>query len=126
MDNDALVAAARTHVGAFRLSAPDLVAGEVAAAILTASGRVYTGISLHLACGIGFCAEHSAVAAMLKERETHIRKVVAVSRAAVLPPCGRCRELMAQVNRDNFACEVILPRGSRTLKDLLPEAWMYP
>jgi cytidine deaminase len=126
MDNEALVAAARTHLGTFRLSRPDLVAGEVAAAILSASGKLHTGISIDLACGIGFCAEHAAVAEMLKGRETRIRKVVAVSETTILPPCGRCRELMAQVNRDNFACEVILPRRSRTLADLLPDSWLDP
>jgi cytidine deaminase len=126
MDNDALIAEARKHLGTFALSQPDWVAGEVAAAVLTASGKVYTGISIDLACGIGFCAEHSAVAAMLQGRETNIRKVVAVSRAGVIPPCGRCRELMAQVDHRNFECEVILAKGTRTLSKLLPDHWAYP
>src|SRR5262245_18553960 len=36
--------------------------GYVGAALATDRGNVYTGINITLICGIGFCAEHSAVA----------------------------------------------------------------
>jgi len=61
---------------------------------------------------------------MLKHRETIIRKIVAVSEHSVLAPCGRCRELMFQVNLLNLECEVILPEGSVKLKELLPHTWL--
>ena len=125
MNNESLTAEAKKYVGEFALSEPDLTAGSVAAALVTEAGNVYTGVCLDLACGIGFCAEHAAVAAMLRERETVIRKIVAVSRDGVLPPCGRCRELMLQVDRHNAQCEVILPGGaSAALQDLLPHTWL--
>lgn len=113
-------------VGEFDLSAPDLTAGSVAAALRTAQGHTYTGICLDLSCGIGFCAEHSAVAEMLKARETRIEMVVAVGANRILSPCGRCRELMAQVDRGNLATLVVMP-GERiaTLRELLPEHWMW-
>jgi cytidine deaminase len=71
----------------------------VGAALLRTSGTLDTGVSVDLECGIGFCAEHAAVAEMLKPRESEVRVIVAVnSEKEVLPPCGRCRELLWQVD----------------------------
>jgi cytidine deaminase len=50
--------------------------------------NVYSGICLDYACGLGFCAEHAAVAEMLKHRETQIVKIVAVNKERILSPCG--------------------------------------
>ena len=61
MDID-LIEAAQAVAGRFRLSEPRLTAGQVGAALRTRSGRIYTGICLDLACGLGTCAEHSAIA----------------------------------------------------------------
>jgi cytidine deaminase len=97
----------------------------VGAALITKAGHIYTGICIDVSCGMGFCAEHAAVAEMLKARETEIVMVVAVGEGAILSPCGRCREMMVQVNRANFDTLVILS-GERvmTLRELLPEHWM--
>ena len=92
-----LIDAARSVLGTFDLAV--CVAGNVAAALETEDGTIYTGICLDLACGVGFCAEHSAVAEMLKHRETAIRQIVAVGDTGIMPPCGRCRELLMQVDR---------------------------
>ena len=41
---------------------------------------------------------------------------------ATLSPCGRCRELLAQVDVDNLDATVLLPEGRSTrLRELLPE-----
>ena len=118
-----LIRAAREIQGSFRLS-EDFSAGAVAAALRTRSGNVYTGICIELACGIGFCAEHSAVAEMLKHRETEIEAVVAVSPEGIIPPCGRCRELLAQVNEGNLQTRVLVAEDKVVLlKDLLPHRW---
>ncbi len=124
---DELVAAARDVLGKFALIKPSITAGGVAAALVSASGRVYTGINLDLACGIGTCAEHAAVAEMLKARETRIARIVAVDAEGILAPCGRCRELLVQVDGKNLDCEVVLPGGtSARLEELLPRAWLEP
>lgn len=52
---------------------------ELMTAILSASGRVYTGICVDTQCSVGFCAEHAAVAEMLKARESEIALGVAVA-----------------------------------------------
>ena len=120
-----LIETARPLVGEIVLGRPDLSAATVACALRAASGRTYTGVCVHLGCGIGFCAEHAAVAEMLKARETRIESVVAVTADGVLPPCGRCRELMAQVDPRNFDARVGLPGGrSASLRDLLPDHWL--
>jgi cytidine deaminase len=119
-----LIAAARRVQGAFSLGA-DFSAGGVAAAVRGRSGRLYTGICLDLACGIGFCAEHAAVAEMLKHRESEIDAVVAVGAGVILAPCGRCRELMAQINPANLDCRVVLGEDRvLRLRTLLPEHWL--
>jgi cytidine deaminase len=124
MDNESLIAAARHCVGEFPLSAHWRTAGGVASALVTEAGNVYTGICIDLDCSVGFCAEHSAIAAMLKERETVIKKIVAVTVDRIVPPCGRCRELMGQVDLRNTGCEILLPDGeSVTLEALLPRRW---
>ena len=55
--------------------------GGVACALLTDKGNIYTGIYIEAKCGIGFCAEHSAIADMIKHGETKIVKLVS-SRSA--------------------------------------------
>ena len=120
-DAHRLIAAASALAGAFRTS-EDCTAGGVAAALMSASGRVYTGICIDTACGMGFCAEHAAVAEMLKARESRIAMAVAVAAdGRILAPCGRCRELMWQVDARNQDTRVVLaPDRTVSLAELLP------
>jgi cytidine deaminase len=121
---DQLIDAARNVCGEFEL-ANDFSAGSVGAAIRTAEGNIYTGVCIDIACGLGFCAEISAIAEMLKHRETWITDVVAVMRDGILPPCGRCRETIAQIDRRNLDCRIILGEDmTTTLRQLLPEHWL--
>ena len=97
-------------------------AGSVAALIVTASGRHYTGVCMEFTSGMGFCAEHAAVADMLKDHETQIAHVVAVHKSGkIYPPCGRCREMMWQLDTRNRDAMVILaPDLAKPLHELLP------
>jgi len=101
-------------------------AGSVAAALRARGGRVYTGLCLEVACGIGFCAEHAAVAEMLKDRETVVEAVVAVKQGGrIVSPCGRCRELLLQISPANADCCIALgPTRTVRLGDLLPAHWL--
>ncbi|MFZ2096811.1 MAG: cytidine deaminase [Anaerolineales bacterium] len=105
-------------------------AGDVACALQSTTGRLYLGVCLDIGSGIGFCAEHSAIAAMVTAGETAIALVVAISGdGKILPPCGRCRELMYEIDASNLeSTEVILDEEkSVKLKYLLPypyhEVW---
>ena len=98
--------------------------GSVGAAIFTTKGNIYTGIDIDVACGIGFCAEHSAIAEMLKHRETQIEMIVATDATTIRPPCGRCRELMFQIDYKNLNTKVYVSREKYiTLNELLPYRW---
>src|SRR5512136_1205491 len=101
-------------------------AGDVACALLSASGKLYFGVCIDVGSGIGFCAEHSAIAAMITAGESRIAKIVAVwGEGVVLPPCGRCREFMYQVDSANLTdTEVILGENKTVkLKELLPHVY---
>jgi len=100
----------------------DCSAGTVASVIISRSGKTYTGISLDFACSLGFCAEHAAIAEMLKAHESEISLIVAVDEhGSVLPPCGRCREMLWQLNPTNKEALIILaPNRAFSLRNLLP------
>jgi len=124
MTAEELIEEAHKIVGKYTLSNADFSAGTVGAALLTAKGNVYTGIDIDVACGIGFCAEHSAIAEMLKNRETQIEMIVATNKESIIPPCGRCRELMFQVDCKNVNTKVYLSKEKyMTLDELLPNRW---
>ena len=117
-----LLTIARSLVRPITLGRPDWDAATVAAAIRTPLGNVYTGICIHVACGMGFCAEHAAAAEMIKAGETQIETVVAVAEDRVLAPCGRCREFLTQIDPRNRQARVLLESGRITsLGELLPE-----
>ena len=59
--------------------------GDVGCALITDKGNVYLGVSIDTCCGMGFCAEHSAIAAMVTHGEHIIKKIVAVVENG-LPP----------------------------------------
>ncbi|WP_121966140.1 cytidine deaminase [Myroides sp. N17-2] len=124
MESKELKAIALQYAKANELN--DFIAyGSVAAAIETIDGNVYTGVSIDTACSMGFCAEHGAVAEMLKHGENKIKRVVAVTEDGnAVPPCGRCRELMTQLAQENESAivevenEVYVNLGS-----LMPYDW---
>ena len=100
---------------------------------MTDRGNLYSGVSIDTGSGTGFCAEHSAIAAMVTAGEYRISRIVAVwrdgdERLAVLPPCGRCREFMRQVDPANMNTQVVLGMDeSMTLAQLLPvHEWPAP
>ena len=120
-----LIEKARSLTGEFQLSQEWTVAGAVGAALRTDKGHIYTGICVELLCGIGFCAEHAAVASMLEKRETRIEMIVAVSSRDILPPCGRCREMLIQVDAANADTKVIVGKDQWVpLSELLPHHWI--
>ena len=120
-----LIEKAKEYLGEFPLATEYASAGYVSAAILSSADNIYTGICIDVSSGIGFCAEHAAIADMLKHRETVIKMVVAVSPEGISPPCGRCREFMMLLDKENVNTQVIVAEGViKPLKELLPYHWM--
>ncbi len=122
MDFSELLAVAKANLN-YRQISRMASAGSVAAAILTAEGNVYTGVCIDTPAGMGFCAEHSAVAAMITAGESRIVRMVAtgIDDEGACAPCGRCREFINAVHDENYKCEVMLEDGSiTTIGELLP------
>jgi hypothetical protein len=123
MEPDELIRVAAPLAVPFKAAACE--SGGVAAAILTASGAVYTGICIDARCGMGFCAEHSAVAEMLKARESEGPHGGggAPRRPRALPvrPLPRADVAGGRAQRRHPGDP---PPGGRvkTLRELLPEA----
>jgi cytidine deaminase len=99
--------------------------GSVACALVTDKGNIYTGICIDAPSGIGFCAEHAAIAQMVNNGETRIVKIVAVgAKGTIYPPCGRCREFIYQINPKNIEAEILVEENKIvTLEKLLPFRW---
>ena len=104
-------------------------AGGVAAAILSASGKIYTGVCIDTCSTLGICAERNAIFNMVTNGEQEIQKVLAVmSDGKTGAPCGACRELMVQLMPDNYKeIEIMLDYQVEkivTLGELTPEWWI--
>ena len=106
-----------------------ITAGEVSAAILSASGKIYTGVCMDTCSTLGICAERNAIFNMITCGESRISKVL-----AILPdgttgaPCGACRELMVQLMPGTYQdVEIMLDYEKEkivTLGELTPHWWI--
>lgn len=124
---DELYTAAKQVLRPRRIS-DRMEAGGVAAAVEDGSGRVYVGVCVDAACSLGVCAERNAIFNMITCGESVLRRVVAVDwDGRALPPCGACRELMAELMPETYkSVEIMLDYEAArvvTLGDLTPEWW---
>lgn len=104
-------------------------AGGVAAAILSSSGKIYTGVCVDTCSTLGICAERNAIFNMITNGEQEIKKVL-----AIMPdgksgaPCGACRELMVQLMPESYQeIEVMMDFEAEeivTLGELTPKWWI--
>ena len=110
-----------------RQISPFIDAGGVAAAILTKSGNIYVGVCIDTCSTLGVCAERNAIMNMITNGEHLIDKVVAVvPDGSVGAPCGACRELMMQLDKNSGDIEILMDLDSRRtvkLSELVPDWW---
>lgn len=104
-------------------------AGGVAAAVLSSSGKIYTGVCIDTCSTLGICAERNAIFNMITNGEQEISKVLAIMPDGKTgAPCGACRELMVQLMPDsNKDIEIMLDYEKEkivTLGELTPEWWI--
>lgn len=104
-------------------------AGGVAAALLSASGKIYTGVCIDTCSTLGICAERNAIFNMITNGESVIKKVLAIMPdGKQSPPCGACRELMVQIMPDDYQeIEILLDYETKrivTLGEITPEWWI--
>lgn len=106
-----------------------VTAGEVSAAVLSSSGKIYTGVCIDTCSTLGICAERNAIFNMITNGEQEIRKVLCIPPVRGKgAPCGACRELMVQLMPDQYkSIEIMLDYESEkimTLGELTPEWWI--
>ncbi len=92
----------------------------VASAMRTKSGKIFVGVNVEQVhsspCSI--CAEYTIVSQMQSDDDHQIESIVALrADGTILPPCGKCRELLRQFGNP---C-VILKRGEDFIKIRLAE-----
>ncbi|KJY63134.1 Cytidine deaminase [Lactobacillus helsingborgensis] len=120
---------AAKKVQGFTAIGPHMEAGGVAAAVMTESGNIYTGVCVDTACGLGVCAERNALFNMITNSETRISRVLALMADGKNgAPCGACREFIVQLmEKDYRHIEVMLDYESgkvATMGELTPEWWL--
>lgn len=115
----------RAKETAHRLHVDDL--HEVAAALRTRSGMVFTGI--HIESSVGYadvCGEVAAMCNMVSAGEHDIDTIVAVNSDGkgkfwILSPCGRCRELISDLDPNaNVIVGSLEQPKKMSISDLMP------
>lgn len=100
---------------------------KVAAVVKTKSGKVYTGVNVENASyGLTICAERVAVFKAVSEGDRDIDVVVVYTDTEEpTPPCGACRQVIAEFNPD-----ALIVMASKTkvitvrLSELLPRPFI--
>jgi cytidine deaminase len=102
---------------------------RVGAALLTATGKVFTGVNVENASyGLTICAERVAVGAAVSAGERRLVAIACVAPSADLSPCGACRQVLAE-----FGNLTVISADSRRLRqarverlaDLLPRVFVF-
>jgi cytidine deaminase len=100
---------------------------KVGAALLVASGRIYTGCNVeNVSYGASICAERVAAVKAVSEGEREFEMLaVAVDGIKPAAPCGICRQFLCEYNSDlklvlaNLQGQVV----ESTLAHYLPDAF---
>ena len=103
--------------------------GEVAAAVLSGSGIIYTGVCIDTCSTLGICAERNAIFNMITNGEQEIKRVLCIMPdGSSGAPCGACRELMVQLMAGRYKdVEIMLDYTSGrtiTLGEITPHWWI--
>ena len=106
-----------------------VTAGGVSAAVLSKSGKIYTGVCIDTASTLGICAERNAIFNMITNGEYEMDRVLCIPpMEGKGAPCGACRELMVQLMPGKYKDIDIMIDYSNdrvmNLGDLTPEWWI--
>lgn len=127
VSNEKLIEIAKKTINVKKTETGKII-GDVGAAILSESGKIYVGLCIDTHEGSGICAERSAIAAMISSGETKIKKIVAVwTDGTVISPCGACREWIWQIDKENWETQIVITKEKTVpLTQLLPYHWHNP
>jgi len=101
---------------------------RVGVCVRSSTGRFFAGCNVENASyPVTQCAEATAIGAMIAAGERQIAEVVIVTEGAEpCPPCGRCRQQLAEFATATTRVHLCGPEGVRltaTLGELLPMAF---
>lgn len=99
---------------------------KVGAALLTKSGKIYLGANIENASfGATLCAERVAMAKAVSDGERDFEAIAVVGGPEECPPCGICRQFMAEFCSPDFL--IILGSSKKhtvyKLSELLPKGF---
>jgi len=78
---------------------------RVGAALLTKSGKVYTGVNVENASyGLTNCAERVAVGKAASEGHRRFQAIAVAGPSTVLSPCGACRQVLSEFGEMVVIC----------------------
>ena len=94
----------------------------VGCAALVDDGRVIVGCNVENASyGVTLCAECALIGQLHLGGGGALVAFVCVGNGAVITPCGRCRQLLAEAAAPGMQLQT--PAGIRTIAELLPESF---
>ena len=101
---------------------------KVGAALRASTGQIFSGCNVeNVAYPEGTCAEAGAIAAMVAAGEQELTEVyVVASSPQPVPPCGGCRQKLAEFGKRDVKVTLATVDGSEfetTIGDLLPGAF---
>lgn len=98
---------------------------NVGAALLTKSGKVYTGCNVEIASfGATNCAERTAIFKAVSEGETEFKAIAITGDSESTYPCGICRQVIVEFGLD---IEIVIEEKGKikvmTIDELLPKSF---
>jgi cytidine deaminase len=98
---------------------------RVGAALLTKSGRLYTGSNIENASyGLSICAERVAAFKAVADGEREFQAIAVVTENGVTP-CGACRQVLSEFGPDMrvLVSDAMGRHRAYVLSDLIPDAF---
>ena len=98
---------------------------HVGAALLTPSGKIYSGCNVeNTSYGLTICAERNAIFQMVANGEQQIEEILVTGDTEeFLPPCGSCRQVIAEFSKKETAVYMCNKYGKwqkTTVGELIP------
>lgn len=97
---------------------------SVGAALLCEDGEIFTGVNVeNVSFGLTNCAERTAFFKAISEGKRKFKAIAVSGGDSFLPPCGACRQVMAEFCDEKF--KVIFVKNEneyiiKTLEEILP------
>lgn len=103
---------------------------KVGAAVLTKSGKVYTGVNIeNVSYGATNCAERTAIFKAVSEGDREIKAIaIAADGDNIAYPCGICRQVMAEFADSGTTIICSNEKGDYniyTVEELLPNMFSF-